>query len=177
MAKPTVTVGKSTKKTDVDSVVANTRMEIGAIIMFDANRPAGGSGGASGAWVDNETMPGWYACIAANATHGCPDLVDRFIMGKVVAGAGATGGSNTHTIASGELPVHTHDLGDHTHGIPGNVTAGTIAPATRSAASSANFLSTGPSTNISGNGGFANTAIDTKPAYYSVIYIRKCYDV
>ena len=140
-------------------------LPIGTILMFD------GSG-----WVDAVTLPGWYACIAANAGVGCPDLLNRFIMGKVVAGAGATGGSNTHTIASGELPTHTHDLANHAHEIS---VFGSGAGATWAIRDATTFSgvsnSGGPSSNTSGNGGFANTAIDTKPAYYSVIFIRKCY--
>jgi len=84
----------------------NVQLPIGSIIAFD------------GAWTDNVTMPGWYACVAANAGLGCPNLVDRFILGKAIAGSGALGGSNTHTIAAAELPVHTHDLGSHTHSTP-----------------------------------------------------------
>jgi len=88
-------------------------MPIGTIIMFDANNAGGGGSpsGASGAWVDDTTMPGWYAMVAGNSDHGCQDMVSRFIMGKVVAGAGGTSGSDTKTIASGNLPVHTHAVG------------------------------------------------------------------
>jgi len=59
---------------------------IGTILMFDANNPGGGGTppGVSGAWVDDETMETWYACISGNAQYGCPNLVDKFIMGKVV---------------------------------------------------------------------------------------------
>lgn len=124
---------------------------IGDTMMFD------GTG-----WVDNATKPGWYACIAANASVGCPNLVDRFIMGKVVAGAGATGGSNTHQIAAAELPPHTHLVyTDYSAGALSCVKAATIAGSVTYAIPT-------------GDGGFANTAIDTKPAYYSVIFIRKC---
>jgi len=162
------------------------RLPVGTILMFD------GTG-----WADNVTMPGWYSCIAANAAFGAPDLVDRFIMGKVVAGVGATGGSNLHTIASGELPVHTHTLSAHTHTGPSHThgpASGTVlihsgggAASTRrdgsgnifgeeSATAAGGTGATGaPSSDTSGNGGFANTAIDTKPAYYSAIFIRKCY--
>ena len=81
-------------------------------------------------WIDDSTMPGWYACIAENINKGCPDMVNKFAMGKVVIGSGAIGGSNTHTISSAELPIHTHTINhdhasftsgsggvDHTHAI------------------------------------------------------------
>jgi hypothetical protein len=167
-------------------IKSSMSLPIGTILPFD------------GAWTDNVTMPGWYACVAANTGIGCPDLVDRFILGKTIAGAGALGGSNSHTISAAELPVHTHDLSNHTH----NVTIGAhshqqsggvidIAPKNAAFAGGSSFsggpaygatslptdlgtkTSGVPSSNTSGNGGFANTAIDTHPAYYSMIYIKR----
>jgi hypothetical protein len=124
----------------------------GSIIMYD------GAG-----WVDDSILLGWYSCISANASKGCPDLVDRFILGKVVAGSGATGGSNLHTLSSAELPKHTHAVTYNAlGGVPSSAPAGTNS-------------GTGPNTYNTSDGGFANTAIDMHPAYYSVIYIRKCY--
>jgi hypothetical protein len=196
-----------------DTQLSKLVFPIGTIIMFDANNPGGGGAppGISGAWVDNVTIPNWYACVAANAGHGCPNLVDKFIMGKVVAGAAGTGGSNSHTIASAELPTHTHTLSAHTHalsshthdtvmgshshtqsrataGAGGALTAGTssttpVADAsstasvdlgTKTSGGPSNNTSGGPSVADTGNGGFANTAIDTHPAYYSLIFIRRC---
>ena len=53
-------------------------------------------------WQDNVTLPGWYACVpenedggAAGLTYGITSMMDRFVMGKAAAGAGATGGSNS----------------------------------------------------------------------------------
>jgi len=179
-------IGQTTQiKTALDTLYM-AKLPIGTILMFDANNN----------WTDNVTLIGWYACISANAGLGCPNLVDRFILGKVVAGAGALGGSNTHTIAAAELPVHTHDLGSHTHTTylgphshtytftstagpfsSGITTAALTTPGTTSFNTSSTDLGTpissDPSTNTSGNGGFANTAIDTHPSYYSVVYIRR----
>lgn len=164
--------------------IKNVQLPVGSVIQFD------------GAWTDNVTMPGWYACIAANSGLGCPDMVDRFVLGKAVAGSGATGGSNSHTIAAAELPVHTHDLSNHTHNTimgqhhhdvsidkgaaSGGVSLGVVS---MNAGGSQTYTtiytdlgtktSGGPSNNNSGNGGFANTAIDMHPAYYSMIYIKR----
>ncbi len=181
-------------------------LPIGIIWMFD------GSG-----WVDNTTIPGWYACIAANAGVGAPDMVDKFVMGKVVAGSGATGGSNSHTITSAELPTHTHTI-DHTHATSNvqsvNHTHDTIMGSHDHIIKMYSFSGTEPtvqsysavfslfaststqSTDLgtktsgnqsashthtipayagsSGNGGFANNSFDNRPAYYSMIFIRKC---
>jgi len=90
-------------------------MPIGTILMFDANNPGGAQGGASGPWVDNETMPGWYACIPENVDRGCPNMVNRFPLGKAIAGAGSSGGSATATLAVENLPAHNHTM-NHTHG-------------------------------------------------------------
>lgn len=172
----------------------NETMPIGTIIMFDANNTSGGSG-QSGVWVDNSTMIGWYACIAGNSGQSCPDLVDKFIMGKVVVGSGASGGSNTHTISSGELPTHIHSAnhnhtasssgGNHRHQTadksPASWTSGAGAGYNRTgdhyteySASHSHIITVNTKTMNTGDGGFTNTIIDTKPAYYSVIFIRKC---
>jgi len=89
-------------------------MPVGTVLMYDANNPGGAQGGASGPWVDYSTMPGWYACIPENAAKGCPNLVDRFPMGKVVAGVGASGGAASVTLAVGQLPSHNHSI-NHGH--------------------------------------------------------------
>ena len=205
--------------------IIETIEPVGTIKIFDANNAGGGGspGGASGAWVDNTTIPNWYACIAGNSDHGCPNMVDKFIMGKVIAGAGGTGGSNTVILSAANLPVHTHAI-DHNHpvktssiqsashkhdtvmGTHGHDKYTREAGTTHSANDTSrdiepisgrqNHLITttdlgtkesgdqktshthtvdldnfsGPS----GNGGFANDAHENRPAYYSVIVIRKC---
>jgi hypothetical protein len=63
---------------------------------------------------------GWVLC---NGTNGAPNLMDRFIVGAgstyVTGGAGnGMGGSNTVTLAVGNLPSHTHTVPDHTHTTP-----------------------------------------------------------
>lgn len=81
---------------------------IGTICMFDG-----------AVWEDNVTKPGWYACIAENAQHGCPDLVDAFIRGKENTGAvGSLSGVNSITIKKDELPQHEHPIASHAHSIP-----------------------------------------------------------
>lgn len=66
---------------------------------------------------------GWVLCDGLNST---PDLRDRFIVGAGSTYAvGDTGGANTVALAAGEMPSHTHgvgnlagntsSVGDHTH--------------------------------------------------------------
>ena len=171
---------------------------VGTIKYFDANNAGGGGDptGISGAWVDDTTIPGWYACIAGNSDHGCPNLVDKFIMGKVVAGAAATGGANTMTdhihSASTQSASHTHttDIGSHSHVYkvliaPGS---GTGYPILTDQTDSPNVDMNTESTTIgnksSGNQSADHThtigagavpgSTDNRPAYYSVVIIRKC---
>lgn len=84
---------------------------VGTIWMYD------GAG-----WRDNVTLPGWYACVPENEdggtaglSYGITSMVDRFVMGKAVAGAGATGGANSYKLTASHLPAHTHTI-NHTHG-------------------------------------------------------------
>lgn len=55
------------------------------------------------------TIPsGWLLC---NGSNGTPDLRDRFVVGAGSAYAvGATGGANTVTLSTANLPAHTHSI-------------------------------------------------------------------
>ena len=51
---------------------------------------------------------GWYLC---NGTNGTPDLHARFVIGAGPTYAvGATGGAATVTLATGNLPAHSHSI-------------------------------------------------------------------
>jgi len=88
-------------------------LPVATILMFN------GSG-----WIDNNTMPGWYACISDNIGLGCPDLENQFIRGCIVANLGATAGSNNITLSPANLPAHTHSI-NHDHGSVVNILTGT----------------------------------------------------
>ncbi len=145
----------------------------------------------SGTWTDNVTMPGWYACIAANAAHGCPPLVDKFVFGG--SASGASGGSNTmldhtHTVGN-QTASHTHTGGAHTHAVRtkhvvgagnnvGQATSGNIIDQAGMALSSAIGALTNQSashTHVVGAGSVP-TSTENRPAYYTLIFIRKCYN-
>jgi hypothetical protein len=125
---------------------------IGTIKMFD------GLG-----WADNCTLPGWYACIAANAGQGCPDMVDKFIMGKVIAGAGVVGGETAKTIAATHLPKHSHDIREW-QGVAGGVLGLGLAGAT-SWKWTSGYIGDGPG---------ATNYLDISSGSYSMIFIRRC---
>ena len=59
----------------------------------------------------NANIPsGWKLCDGSNST---PDLTDRFILGRGGStNTNSTGGSNTVTLAEGNLPSHTHGSGN-----------------------------------------------------------------
>lgn len=64
-----------------------------------------------GDWVDNVTWPGWYACVAANAAQGCPDMVGRMPIGKIIAGAGSpSSGTGSVTLQESNMPTHNHGV-------------------------------------------------------------------
>jgi hypothetical protein len=91
----------------------NENIPVGVIWMYD---------GAN--WVDDSTLPGWYACIASNADKGCPDLEDRFIKGGTTGTKGSqygtSGGVESATIEEDNLPPHKHPM-PHKHTV-GNTT-------------------------------------------------------
>jgi microcystin-dependent protein len=63
---------------------------------------------------------GWALCDGSNGT---PDLRDRFIVGAGESyNVGDTGGSNTVTLTTSQIPSHSHtasidQAGDHSHGM------------------------------------------------------------
>lgn len=46
-----------------------------------------------------------------------PNMADRVLSGSGVTALGATGGSNTVTIGTANLPPHVHSLNNHTHSL------------------------------------------------------------
>ena len=68
-------------------------------------------------WSGSEgSIPsGWYLC---NGSNGTPDLRNRFIVG---AGSGSnysvgnTGGSDTVTLSTSQIPAHSHTTNNHSH--------------------------------------------------------------
>jgi len=97
-------------------------LPIGSMIMFDAT-----------GWVNNSTMPGWYAC---DGTNGTPDMKDKFVKAHTSAQHKADplqniGGFTSFTILESNLPAHNHTFsglvsgntglgGIHKHTYPGS---------------------------------------------------------
>jgi microcystin-dependent protein len=180
-----------------------------------------------GSAVSRTTYAALYAVIGTNfgtgdnsTTFNVPDMRSRMPIG-VGTGTGLsartlaqTSGTETHTIASGNLPTHTHTLSAHTHDVSHSHTAssdtqapshahniprGLIATAgtNRAVVSTANnqptlntdntgpshshgitvntntFSSGAPSSDTTGNGGFANTAINQMNPFLALNFIIK----
>lgn len=66
------------------------------------------------------TIPtGWAIC---NGQNGTPDLRDRFIVGAGRSyNPGTTGGSDTVTLSTNQIPAHSHTItgGSHSHTVSG----------------------------------------------------------
>lgn len=133
------------------------------------------------------TYPDLAALLGSTNT---PDFRDRVPVGASgTKPVGALNGSDTVTIGSANLPNHTHTMAhdhnmDHGHQSTSSATAGGSTLAfLRSANTStttgggmvANFSgSTGASSAANtGNGGFANTAMDVKPKSLALNYFIK----
>jgi len=65
--------------------------------------------------AQNAIPSGYVICDGLNST---PDLRSSFVVGAGGSySVGDTGGSNNITLATGNLPSHTHSTGNHSHGV------------------------------------------------------------
>ncbi|GBR73739.1 hypothetical protein NO1_1049 [Candidatus Termititenax aidoneus] len=177
-------------QTAIGNLSFQAALPIGTILMFD---------GAE--WVDNQTIVGWYACIAANVGRGCPNLVNSFIKGSFTnetsfrRAGGNTG--NVVTIDANNLPTHTHGLsgefttsedGEHKHEADGwggqskNIMEGVAArdamkSSEKSTLATKNAGKHTHTITLSGNTGNNVTtaaALSIEPQSYALIFIRRC---
>ena len=125
---------------------------------------------------------GYVLCDGSNST---PDLRGRFIIGAQgdsgnTYDVGDTGGSETHTLTTAEMPSHTHtatstvtDPG-HSHVLPygdsGGEFDGWDGSGNSSTTNSATTGITVSTTNASTGGGGAH---ENRPPYYALCYIMK----
>lgn len=106
------------------------------------------------------TIPsGWHLC---DGTNGTPDLRDKFVVGAgSTYNPGNTGGENTHTLTTAEMPAHTHNQSGYLNNAGGN-RAGVHWQGSATGGYNWPVASTG-------NGG----AHENRPPYYALAYIMK----
>ena len=127
---------------------------------------------------------GWHLC---DGSSGTPDLRNRFIVGAGSSySVGNTGGSDSVTLSTSQIPSHTHNIGSHRHTFGAyNMSSG------RPSSSGSNVgaygsLEFGP-TSSSGRGGTVTVAAasgntgsagsgsshENRPPYYALCFIMK----
>jgi len=87
-------------------------LPIGTVLIYD------GAG-----WIDNSTLPGWYACIPENTGYGVISYVDRFAIGHDIT-VMYQSSSNSKQISILNLPRHAHNT-NHQHSTL-NYTTGSV---------------------------------------------------
>ncbi len=129
-----------------------------------------------------QTLPaGWHECDgsvlsdAASVYNGqtLPNLngSNYFLRGNSTSGG--TGGEDTHTLTTAEMPAHTHTGPAHTHTVVSGGTGigsqiGAYGPITLTGT-----INTGSSgTDATGSAG-GGTAHENKPPYYNVVWIMR----
>ena len=94
----------------------------GAVMPF-ANVKLGGSDGRRPIfWGASQADESWVLCDGGTAygSTKAPNLIGRMIRAATVANAGQTGGSDTVSLSSANIPAHTHTVtiggnGSHSH--------------------------------------------------------------
>lgn len=132
-----------------------------------------------------------------DGTFRLPDMRDKTMVGtSATKAAGSTGGAASKVIASANLPKHTHNMdhdhpnisgdGSHVHSMDQSTTDG-AAPTMRRGASTINYTGSAPMTGgdgthshsvparykDTGDGGFANTALDIQNPYVACNWLMR----
>ena len=154
--------------------------------------PIGSIMGWSG--LDSAIPSGWYVCDGnAHGGHTTPNLIERFVIGaggayavNATGGPGAWNGTITptgsvavgaHTLTTAELPAHTHAYTEY-----GNPVA-TGADGSYPGYPNTQYSTTATINNQDEGGGGSHghtgstasfSAIDPRPAWYSLYFIMKC---
>lgn len=140
----------------------------------------------------NTTYPDLWAVVPASwksgTTLNLPNFANRFAIGLGTTALGATGGANSRTIATGNLPAHDHTFSGTTSGtvdaeIPGGqyvrlsgaptsvIGSGAVGIDTPDANAVAHTHTYSGTTSSVGSG----TALDVTPAHLAVSFIIRSY--
>jgi len=124
-------------KGDPDDHTSGGTVPVGTVLDFCAAAVPTGYLECDGSAVSRTTYADLFAAIGTtfgvgdgSTTFNLPDFRRRVAMGKggtAVSGPantlGANGGAETHTLATAEIPAHTHTVNDPGHGHDGDVYA------------------------------------------------------
>jgi hypothetical protein len=133
-------------------------LPVGTIIMYNGSGIANVSSRSSQIGDDGSdtiTMEGWYVC---NGNASTPDLMDKFIRSE--SSAGNTGGEDSHTLTTSEIPSHRHQIRGY-NVQNANKSMETIVDDDRTDNVQTDY------TEYTGGG----SAHENRPAYYSLIFI------
>ena len=118
ITKPVIGGSEDTWGATINTALDNIVSAVNNIDLF----PSGGIVMWSGS--TSSVPSGWYLC---DGTNGTPNLVDRFIVGSKTDSGGThdigdTGGANSLTLSTSNIPSHTHSFsattssaGSHNH--------------------------------------------------------------
>lgn len=168
-----------TENVKADTVSANVLVGYGSI-------PTGGII----MWSGSSIPDGWILCDGSTILDtespmngsATPNLTDRFIVGSGSSYAiGATGGENTHTLTTNEMPSHNHGVTDpgHTHTVSDRYFQGgnSFAAANLGSDNRENHTETrttsSRTTGISINNTGGGNAHENRPPYYALAFIMR----
>ena len=124
-----------------------------------------GGGLPSGAIIiwsgaENAIPTGYVLCDGNNST---PNLEGKFVVGAAASGSyavGNTGGAETVTLTTSQMPSHTHSFGVYQYN---------YGPFNRAYGSGNSNFKSNPTTSSTGG----NQAHENRPPYYALCYIMK----
>lgn len=143
--------------------------------------------------TDSNMPDGWYVCDGnAHGGYTTPNLIEQFVIGAGGAYAvGASGGPATwngtitptgsvtvgaHALTTAELPAHTHSWAEY-YGVADAYTSeygGPVYVSNASRNTTIDYQDDGNGTHGHTGSTASFTAIDPRPAWYSLYYIMKC---
>jgi len=134
-----------------------------------------GASVATATYADLHTAIG-YVYGGAGANFNLPNLVNRFVRGQSTQTA-ATGGADSLTLSTAQMPTHTHTVNDggHTHSIPSRAFNAPSASNNVLSVSgpTATLVTQSSTTGITLDNTGSSNSFDNRPAYIELMYIIK----